>query len=158
MGDHPEAQDEVALASHQRLAAAYDAGFFDDLVTPYRGLTRDANLRADTSLEKLATLKPVFGLGLDDPGDDDGRQLHAAVRRRLHRPARGPPSGPPSATCPRSRRVVDAEAAAVDFVHGDDGLLMAPAFAVPRLLARNGLTLRRLRLLSRSTRRSPRPC
>ena len=61
------AQDEVALASHQRLAAAYDAGFFDDLVTPFRGLTRDANLRADSSLEKLAKLKPAFGLGLDTP-------------------------------------------------------------------------------------------
>ena len=61
------AQDEVALASHQRLAAAYDSGFFDDLVTPFRGLTRDANLRADSSLEKLAKLKPAFGLGLDTP-------------------------------------------------------------------------------------------
>ena len=59
-----EAQDELALASHRNLAAAYDAGFFDDLITPYRGLTRDANLRADTTLEKLATLKPVFGKSL----------------------------------------------------------------------------------------------
>src|SRR5665648_307982 len=56
-----QAQDEVALASHHRLAAAYDAGFFDDLVTPFRSLTRDANLRPDTSLEKLAALPPVFG-------------------------------------------------------------------------------------------------
>src|SRR3954452_16061959 len=54
-------QDELTLASHQHLAAAYDRGFFDDLVTPYLGLTRDQNLRADTSLEKLAKLKPVFG-------------------------------------------------------------------------------------------------
>ena len=53
----------TAAASHQRLAAAYDAGFFDDLLTPYRGLERDENLRPDTSLEKLATLKPVFGKG-----------------------------------------------------------------------------------------------
>src|SRR5690606_15709639 len=55
------AQDELALRSHQRLAAAYDRGFFDDLMTPYLGLTRDQNLRPDTSLEKLAALKPVFG-------------------------------------------------------------------------------------------------
>lgn len=134
------AQDEVALASHQRLAAAYDDGFFDDLVTPFRGLTRDANLRADSSLEKLAKLKPAFGLTLDTPptmtagnstplsdgasvvllGSADWAAAHDLV---------------PLAS------LVDAEAGAVDFVHGDDGLLMAPAFAVPRLLARNGLTL-----------------
>src|SRR3954468_3317107 len=58
-----EAQDELAAASHQHLAAAYERGFFDDLVTPYLGLTRDDNLRPDTSLEKLATLAPVFGTG-----------------------------------------------------------------------------------------------
>ena len=60
-----EAQDELALASHRNLAAAYERGFFDDLVTPYLGLERDQNLRADTTLEKLATLKPVFGRGPD---------------------------------------------------------------------------------------------
>lgn len=59
-----EAQDQLAYNSHRNLAAAYDAGFFDDLLTPYRGLTRDSNLRADTTLEKLATLKPVFGKSL----------------------------------------------------------------------------------------------
>ncbi|ADG75820.1 acetyl-CoA acetyltransferase [Cellulomonas flavigena DSM 20109] len=135
-----EAQDEVALRSHQRLAAAYDAGFFDDLVTPYRGLTRDANLRADTSLEKLAKLKPTFGLGLDTEATmtagnstplTDGAStvlLGSAEWAAAH-------DLTPLAA------VVDAEAAAVDFVHGVDGLLMAPAFAVPRLLARHGLTL-----------------
>ncbi|GAB3865787.1 hypothetical protein GCM10027610_116580 [Dactylosporangium cerinum] len=56
-------QDELAFASHQHLAAAYERGFFDDLVTPYLGLQRDQNLRADTSLERLAALKPVFGRG-----------------------------------------------------------------------------------------------
>src|SRR5438132_11526695 len=61
-----EAQDELALASHRNLAEAYDRGFFDDLVTPYRGLTRDGNLRADTSLEKLASLKTVFGRQFGD--------------------------------------------------------------------------------------------
>ncbi|MBO3083292.1 acetyl-CoA C-acetyltransferase [Cellulomonas fengjieae] len=135
-----EAQDEVALASHQRLAAAYDSGFFDDLVTPFRGLTRDANLRADSSPEKLAKLKPAFGLGLDTPATmtagnstplSDGAStvlLGSAEWAAAHDLV-------PLAS------LVDAEAGAVDFVHGDDGLLMAPAFAVPRLLARNGLTL-----------------
>jgi acetyl-CoA C-acetyltransferase len=56
-----EAQDELALASHKNLAAAYDAGFLDDLVTGYRGLARDQNLRPDSTLEKLGSLKPVFG-------------------------------------------------------------------------------------------------
>ncbi len=56
-----QAQDELALRSHQRLAAAYDKGFFDDLMTPYLGLTRDQNLRPDTTLEKLGGLRPVFG-------------------------------------------------------------------------------------------------
>ena len=72
-------QDELAAASHQRLAAAYDRGFFDDLVTPYAGLQRDQNLRPDSTAEKLAKLKPVFG----EARDDDGGQLDAAVRRRL---------------------------------------------------------------------------
>ncbi|WP_273653575.1 acetyl-CoA C-acetyltransferase [Cellulomonas fimi] len=135
-----EAQDEIAFASHQRLAAAWADGFFDDLVTPFRGQTTDGNLRADTSLEKLAKLKPVFGLGLDTPatmtagnstpltdgastvllGSDEWAAAHDLTPLAV---------------------VVDAEAAAVDFVHGVDGLLMAPVFAVPRLLARNGLTL-----------------
>ncbi|KQS98921.1 acetyl-CoA C-acetyltransferase [Cellulomonas sp. Leaf395] len=134
------AQDEVALASHQRLAAAYDSGFFDDLVTPFRGLTRDANLRPDSSLEKLAKLKPAFGLGLDTTATmtagnstplSDGAStvlLGSADWAAAHDLV-------PLAS------IVDAEAGAVDFVHGDDGLLMAPAFAVPRLLARNGLAL-----------------
>ena len=56
-----EEQDELAAASHQNLAAAYDRGFFDDLMTPYLGLERDQNLRADSTVEKLAKLKPVFG-------------------------------------------------------------------------------------------------
>ncbi|HEX6055669.1 MAG TPA: acetyl-CoA C-acyltransferase, partial [Intrasporangium sp.] len=58
-----EAQDELAAASHQKLAAAYDRGFFDDLMTPYLGLTRDNNLRPDSTVDKLAKLKPVFGKG-----------------------------------------------------------------------------------------------
>ena len=135
-----EAQDEVALASHHRLAAAYDAGFFDDLMTPYRRLTRDANLRPDTSLEKLAALPPVFGKRLDAPatmtaGNSTPLSDGAATVLLASDEWAAAHGLTPMAT------IVDAEAAAVDFVHGRDGLLMAPAYAVPRLLARNGLTL-----------------
>ena len=56
-----EEQDELTVASHPSMAAAYERGFFDGLVTPYLGLERDQNLRPDTSTEKLAKLKPVFG-------------------------------------------------------------------------------------------------
>jgi acetyl-CoA C-acetyltransferase len=135
-----EAQDELAYNSHRNLAAAYDSGFFDDLLTPYRGLSRDGNLRADTSLEKLATLKPVFGknLGADatmtagnsTPLTDGASTVLLASEDWAD-----------ARDLPKLAAVVDAEAAAVDFVHGKDGLLMAPVFAVPRLLARQGLTL-----------------
>ncbi|MCU1566661.1 MAG: acetyl-CoA acetyltransferase [Pseudarthrobacter sp.] len=135
-----EAQDELALNSHRNLAAAYDAGFFDDLITPYRGLTRDGNLRPDTSLDKLAGLKPVFGknLGADatmtagnsTPLTDGASTVLLASDEWAD-----------ARDLPKLAAVVDAEAAAVDFVHGKDGLLMAPVFAVPRLLARQGLTL-----------------
>jgi acetyl-CoA C-acetyltransferase len=133
-----EEQDELTVASHRNLAAAYDRGFFDDLVTPYLGLTRDQNLRADTSVEKLAKLKPVFGTGHDatmtagnsTPLTDGasavllGSDEWAAAQR-----------------LPVLAHVVDAETAAVDFVHSGDGLLTAPLYAVPRLLARHGLAL-----------------
>jgi acetyl-CoA C-acetyltransferase len=133
-----EEQDALAAASHRNLAAAYDRGFFDDLVTPYLGVTRDGNLRADVSEEKLAKLKPVFGegdtatmtAGNSTPLTDGasavllGSDEWAAAHRQ-----------------PVLAHVVDAETAAVDFVHGGEGLLMAPAYAVPRLLERNGLTL-----------------
>ncbi|ROS31747.1 acetyl-CoA C-acetyltransferase [Cellulomonas sp. PhB150] len=135
-----EAQDEIAFASHQNLAAAWAEGFFDDLVTPYRGQSQDGNLRADTSLEKLATLKPTFGLGLDTPATmtagNSTPLTDGASTVLLGNDAWATAHGlTPLAV------VVDAEAAAVDFVHGVDGLLMAGAFAVPRLLERNGLTL-----------------
>ena len=135
-----DAQDEVALNSHRNLAAAYESGFFDDLVTPYRGLARDGNLRPDTSMEKLAALKPVFGrsLGADatmtagnsTPLTDGASTVLLASDDWAD-----------ARDLPKLAAVVDAEAAAVDFVHGKDGLLMAPVFAVPRLLARHNLTL-----------------
>ncbi|MGO4453671.1 acetyl-CoA C-acetyltransferase [Arthrobacter sp. RAF14] len=134
-----EAQDELALASHKNLAAAYDRGFFEDLVTAYRGLSRDSNLRADTSLEKLAKLSPVFGKSLPAP---------ATMTAGNSTPLTDGASAVLLASeewaddheLPKLATVLDGEAAAVDFVHGKEGLLMAPAYAVPRLLARNGLT------------------
>ncbi|SBT50300.1 acetyl-CoA C-acetyltransferase [Micromonospora auratinigra] len=136
------AQDELALRSHQRLAAAYDKGFFDDLMTPYLGLTRDQNLRAETSLEKLGSLRPVFGTkgpdaeratmtaGNSSPLTDGASTVLLASEewaREHHLPVLAWFSW--------------SETAAVDFVHGDEGLLMAPAYAVPRMLSRAGLTL-----------------
>lgn len=135
-----QAQDEWAYNSHRNLAAAYDSGFFDDLITPYRGLARDSNLRADTSLEKLASLKPVFGrnLGMDATMTaGNSTPLTDGASTVLL----GSEEWADSHDLPKLAAVVDAEAAAVDFVHGKDGLLMAPVFAVPRLLARHGLTL-----------------
>ncbi|WP_373320772.1 acetyl-CoA C-acetyltransferase [Rhizocola hellebori] len=132
-----EDQDELALDSHRKLAAAYDSGFFDDLVTPYLGLMRDQNLRPDSSLEKLAALKPIYGTTMTAGNSTpltDGAALvllsseQWAAEHRL----------------PVQAYFVDAETGAVDFVNGDpepEGLLMAPVYAVPRLLDRLGLKL-----------------
>ncbi|GIE74191.1 acetyl-CoA acetyltransferase [Actinoplanes philippinensis] len=131
------AQDELALTSHQRLAAAYDSGFFDDLLTPYLGLTRDQNLRADTTLEKLSTLKTVYGkesptmtAGNSTPLTDGASAVLLASEEWAA-----------ARSLPVLAYLADSETAAVDYVHGEEGLLMAPAYAVPRMLARNGLTL-----------------
>jgi acetyl-CoA C-acetyltransferase len=149
MGDHAaitaeawgitrEAQDELAATSHQNAAAAYDRGFMDDLVTPYLGLKRDQNLRPDSSVEKLAKLKPVFGYG-------DGATMTAGNSTPLSDGASAVLLASEAWAQQRSLPVLayltDAETAAVDYVHGDEGLLMAPVYAVPRLLERNGLTL-----------------
>jgi acetyl-CoA C-acetyltransferase len=136
-----EAQDELAVGSHQKLAAAYERGFFDDLITPYLGLTRDQNLRPDSSLEKLATLKPVFGRG-------EGATMTAANSTPLTDGAStvllGSDEWAAARNLPVLAHLVDAETGAVDFLHGDrkaDGLLMAPVYALPRLLARQKLSL-----------------
>ncbi|WP_394161326.1 acetyl-CoA C-acetyltransferase [Galactobacter valiniphilus] len=135
-----EAQDELAAASHQHLAAAYERGFFDDLVTPYRGLTRDNNLRADSTVEKLAKLKPAFGKNLGEQAT-----MTAGNSTPLTDGASAVLLGSEEFAAQHSLPVladfVDYELAAVDFVSGEEGLLMAPAYAVPRLLARNGLSL-----------------
>jgi acetyl-CoA C-acetyltransferase len=133
-----EEQDELAAASHQRAAAAYERGFFDDLVTPYLGLARDQNLRPDSTVERLAKLKPVFGKGEDATmtagnstplTDGAATVLLAADEWAAER------------GLPVLAHLTHAEEAAVDYVHGDDGLLMAPVYAVPRLLERAGLGL-----------------
>ncbi len=133
-----QAQDELALASHQKAAAAYERGFFKDLIAPFRGVERDNNLRADSTLEKLASLKPAFdkssGQGTLTAGNStpltDGA---AACLLASDEWARAHGLEPQA-------YLRDAQVAAVDFVHGD-GLLMAPTQAVPQLLERNGLTL-----------------
>ncbi|SDX64932.1 acetyl-CoA C-acetyltransferase [Marinobacter mobilis] len=148
MGDHCQVtahewniprdeQDQLAYESHQKLAAAYDEGFFDDLVTPLAGLAKDNILRPDTSLEKLATLKPCF--------DRENGTMTAANSTALT----------DGASCvllaseewaKENGFEVQAylsfsEVAAVDFVEKKEGLLMAPAYAVPRMLDRAGITL-----------------
>src|SRR5918912_103673 len=131
-------RDELAATSHQRLAAAYDGGFFDDLVTPYLGLERDQNMRPDSTAEALAKLKPVFGDG-DDATMTAGNSTplsDGAAAVLLASDEWAAEHG-----LPVLAHVVDSQAAAVDYVHGEDGLLMAPVYAVPRLLDRNGLTL-----------------
>ncbi|MDO1529611.1 acetyl-CoA C-acetyltransferase [Fulvimonas sp. R45] len=149
MGDHcekmakewhvgREAQDALALDSHRKLAAAYEAGFFEDLIVPFRGLKRDGFLRPDTSMEKLATLKPAFdkrsGQGTLTAGNSTGLSDGAAAVLLASEGW----AAKHGLTIQAYFR--DAEVAAVDFVHGE-GLLMAPTIAVPRLLKRNGLSL-----------------
>lgn len=137
-----EDQDELAFNSHKNLARAYDEGFFDDLITPYKGLTRDNNLRPDSTLEKMGKLKPVFGKKNANPtmtaanstpltdgascvllGNEDWAKAHGLKPLAY---------------------IVHQETAAVDFIgkSGEkEGLLMAPAYAVPRMLERAGLSL-----------------
>jgi len=130
-------QDQLAVESHHKLAAAYDTGWQDDLVTPFLGLERDQNLRPDSSLEKLARLRPVFGgpegtmtAGNSTPLTDGASTVLLSSEEWAAE--RG---------IPVQAYLLDAETAAVDHVHQREGLLMAPTYAVPRLLARNGLTL-----------------
>jgi len=133
-----EAQDQMAYDSHQKAAAAYARGFFTDLLTPHRGLERDNNLRADTTLEKLAKLGPAFdrqsGRGTLTAGNStpltDGA---AAVLLATEEWAR-------ARNLPVLAYLRAGKAAAVEFVN-EEGLLMAPAYAVPKLLTDCGLGL-----------------
>ncbi|ANE78103.1 acetyl-CoA acetyltransferase [Mycobacterium adipatum] len=132
-------QDELAAASHRNMAAAYDRGFFDDLVTPFLGVYRDNNLRADSSAEKLAKLKPVFGVRNGDATMTAGNSTPLTDGASVALLASEEWAA--EHDVPVLAYFVDGETAAVDYVNGPDGLLMAPTYAVPRLLARNGLTL-----------------
>ncbi|HVK62670.1 MAG TPA: acetyl-CoA C-acetyltransferase, partial [Bdellovibrionales bacterium] len=148
MGDHCEVmvkewkisrkeQDELALRSHKNAAAAYEAGFYRDLVFPFNGVEKDGFVRGDTTLEKLASLKPAFdksGAGTLTAGNSTPLTDGAAgvllsseewAKERGFEPL---------------AYFVDCESAAIDFVAGE-GLLMAPTIAVSRLLKRNGLQL-----------------
>jgi acetyl-CoA C-acetyltransferase len=131
-------QDRVALQSHQRAVKAMAGGFFDDLLISVEGMAKDGIPRADSSAEKLATLKPAFDrtsgrgtitAGNASPLTDGAAALWVANDAGL---ARVPADRP-------RVKLVDWEIAAVDIFH--EGLLMAPAYAIPRLLARNALTL-----------------
>ena len=133
-----EEQDELAAGSHRKLAAAYDRGFFDDLMMPFRGLTRDENLRPDSTPEKLAKLSPVFGDG-EDATMTAGNSTPLSDGASAVLLASDEWAG--EHDLPVLAHVVDCETAAVDYVNGHEGLLMAPAYAAPRLLRRNGLTL-----------------
>src|SRR5436190_11706980 len=149
MGDHCELmakewgiaredQDKVALASHQKAAAAYERGFFEGLVVPFRGLKRDNILRADTTLDKLAQLKPAFdrtsGKGTLTAGNStpltDGA---SAVLIASEEWAKGRGRE-------RQAYLTHTRVAAVDFV-GGEGLLMAPTIAVSDMLREANLTL-----------------
>ena len=149
MGDHQaitalewgisrEAQDELAAASHQKMAAAYEEGFFDDLITPFLGLERDNNLRPDSNVEKLAKLKPAFGKG-------DSRTMTAGNSTPLTDGASCVLLASEEWAKENGHEVLAylsfSETAAVDFVEKKEGLLMAPAYAVPRMLSRAQLTL-----------------
>lgn len=132
-----EAQDELAYESQKKLAAAYASGFFDDLMTPCHGLKRDNNLRPDASMDKMAMLPPAF--------DKERGTLSAGNSSALSDGASvvllSTDEWAEKHQLPVLAHLVDAEVAAVDFRNEHEGLLMAPAYAVPRLLARNNLTL-----------------
>jgi acetyl-CoA C-acetyltransferase len=149
MGDHAaltalewgiarEAQDELAYRSHMNLAKSYDRGFQNDLITPYLGLEKDQNLRPDTTLEKLAKLKTVYGkgetatmtAGNSTPLTDGASAVLLSTDEWAEQHGLRPLA-----------YLTHSQTAAVDYVKGAEGLLMAPAYAVPRMLARAGLSL-----------------
>lgn len=148
MGDHCEItakewgiaradQDQLAFESHRKMAAAYERGFFKDMITPFMGLERDNNMRGDTTLEKLATLKPCF--------DRDNGTMTAANSTPLTDGASAvllaSEEWAKANNLPVLAYLTYCETAAVDFVGKKEGLLIAPAYAIPRMLDRAGLKL-----------------
>lgn len=134
LGISRERQDAVALASHRGAAKGWEDGFFTDLVLPFAGVEQDALVRGDTSAEKLASLRAVFDAegtltaGNSSPLTDGAAGVWVADDEGLAR----------LGSAVQAARLVDFELGALDF--RSDGMLMAPAYAIPRLLARNGLT------------------
>jgi acetyl-CoA C-acetyltransferase len=130
-------QDELALRSHHNLATAYESGFMEDLVTPYLGLERDQNLRPDSTMENLAKLGPVFGgsegtmTAANSTPLSDGASAVLLASEEWAK----------ERELPILAHFVDGQAAAIDHVHKREGLLMAPAYAMPRMLDRAGLKL-----------------
>jgi acetyl-CoA C-acetyltransferase len=134
-----EDQDQLAYESHKKAAAAYDEGFYADLITPFAGLTKDNNLRADLSLEKLAALSPAFdrksGYGTLTAGNStpltDGASAVLLASEDWCKAHGVKPLA----------YLTHMQTTGVDFVKGKEGLLMAPAYAVPKMLARAGISL-----------------
>jgi acetyl-CoA C-acetyltransferase len=132
-----EEQDELAVRSHHNLAAAYERGFMEDLVNPYLGLKRDQNLRPDSSPEKLAKLGPVFGgeegtmTAANSTPLSDGASAVLLASEEWAK----------ERDLPVLAYFADGQTAAVDHVHKREGLLMAPAYAMPTMLDRAGLSL-----------------
>lgn len=131
-----EEQDQLAFESHQKAAQAYEKGFYENLVSPYEGVEKDAIVRPDTTIEKLSTLRPAFdkkegtlSAGNSTPLTDGASCVMLASEDYAKKQG-----------WPILARFVDAQAAAVDFVAGE-GLLMAPAYAVSQLLQRQGMSL-----------------
>jgi acetyl-CoA C-acetyltransferase len=130
-------QDELAVTSHKNLAAAYERGFQTDLITPYLGLERDGNLRPDSTPEKLAKLKPVFGgpegtmTAANSTPLSDGASAVLLASEEWAK----------ERDLPVLAYFADGQTAAIDHVHKREGLLMAPAYAMPRMLDRLGAGL-----------------
>jgi acetyl-CoA C-acetyltransferase len=132
-----EAQDQLAFESHQKMSRAYDEGFFSDMITPYLGLTQDNNLRRDTTLEKLARLKPAFDktngtltAGNSTPFTDGASCVLLASEEwaKAH-------------NLPVLAYITFAEVAAIEYVKSQQNLLLAPVYAATRMLKKAGLTL-----------------
>lgn len=132
-----EEQDAFALASHQKMAKAYDEGFFQDMITPYAGLSRDNNLRTDTSMEKLAKLKPAFDkekgtltAGNSSPLTDGASCILLASEDWARQQG-----------LPVLAYITFAELAAIEYINNRHNLLMSPVYASTRMLKKAGLTL-----------------
>ena len=136
-----EEQDALTCASHANLARSYNEGFLADLITPFKGVSKDNNLREGLTIEKLRSLKPCFdkkvapGQGTLTPGNStpltDGASAVLLASEDWAK----------ARNLPVQAYITHSEVAAVDFFNKKEGLLMAPAYAVPRMLQRAGLTL-----------------